>query len=305
MRRLLALMALCATAAAASSVTAGTRPPDDVLVPSCGNLGYGGRVAPREWSAGCTAGSANLQDLSWSGWGDDVATASGSIAYTDCDPSCATAPVYLYPAELRVERIRRCASALGARRYYTRASVVTIFPPDNPSGRPAGPSEPLSFTVACPRPSYAVGLGKRHARLGPFVDGGEFDADRIELLFGEPATTRRVSDSLCRKRWPRLGMTAEFVVFGFDDGGPCSAGSFFRAVLTARRWRMPNGVHPGGAARAARRSSRRCTHRRCGVAGYGFALHRSECAPGRYPGVIAQTSRGRVRRLIVYKRWCE
>lgn len=298
------LPVLCLLVVLAFATSASARA-DDVLLPDCGTLGYGGRVAPADWSAGCTAGTTTFEQLSWSGWGSPLAVATGTSVYDGCLPTCATAPIHLYPAEVRAEQIRRCASSLGTRRYYTRITMVTTFPPDNPDGKPAGPSEPYVFTVECPRPGYLVGLGTRHARLGPFVDDGPYDANGIELLFGEPASTRREQSSLCRKRWPRLGMTVDFVVFGSDDD-PCEAGYFARAVLTAHRWHTPDGVRPGGSARqAAHHSSRRCTRDRCGITGYGFALHRSECAPGRYPGVIAQTGQGRVTRLLVFMRWCE
>lgn len=301
--RLLPLLLLLASLAA---VPAAAAPADDVLAPDCGNLGYGGSVAPTGWSSGCVGASVNLRDLTWTGWGGAEATATGSIAYNDCEPSCADGFVALYPAALRLDRIRRCASSLGFRRFYTRATEVATFPPGNAHGLPAGPADPFAFTVACPRPGYLVGLGRRHARLGPFVDDGLYDAGRIESLFGRPASVGRASGYLCRKRWPRLGMTAEFVVVGTDEADPCDAGLFNRAVLTDRRWHTPDGVRPGGPARrAARHGERRCTRATCGVEGFGFALHRSECALGRYPAVIAETAHGRVRRLVVHKRWCE
>ncbi|MFL5816624.1 MAG: hypothetical protein ACJ76L_03385 [Conexibacter sp.] len=299
------LVPVLAAAMLIASFAAPAAQADEVLLPDCGNLAYGGSVMPVEWSSGCVGASFNVQDLVWSGWGAATTTAAGTRAYNDCDPSCADGDIRLYPVHLTADRIRRCASLLGARWYYTHVTLVTTFPAGNPDDFAPGPSEPTSFTIACSRPSWTVGLGKRHARLGPFVDGGEYDADRIELLFGRPSTTRASDGFRCTKRWPKLGMTAEFVVFG-TDADPCQAGMFSRATLTGSRWHTSEGVRVGGSARkAARRSRRTCTRDRCGVAGYGYALHRSECAGGTFPAVIAQTARGRVRRLIVFARWCE
>lgn len=163
------------------------------------------------------------------------------------------------------------------------------------------------MAAVAPAERLTVGLGLQHARLGAFVDEGLDDVTRIEEIFGAPARTVRENDMSCKKRWPRLGLTATFVAFGSSAGAPCRAGQFAEAILTTRRWRTPNGVGPGvSARRAARRSPRRCTGTTCGgLTGYGFAFHRSECSTGRFPGVVAVTAQGRVARMVVWKRWCE
>ncbi|MDO8185809.1 hypothetical protein Q5424_01020 [Conexibacter sp. JD483] len=165
-------------------------------------------------------------------------------------------------------------------------------------------SAPATASAAEP---LTVGLGLEHARLGVFVDDGAGDAARIETAFGAPTRTVRESEWNCTKRWRGLGLTADFVVFDDDAGNPCRTGLFNRAVVTTRRWRTPDGVGPGVSdRRAARSSPHRCTRQLCGgVTGYGFAFHRSDCSVGRFPAVIAQTSGGRVSRLIIWKRWCE
>jgi hypothetical protein len=99
-----------------------------VFLPNCGNSHYGGRVAPRNWDAGCT-GDRELLRTTWSRWGRRVAIGKGQTAVNDCDPSCAEGTVTRYPARARAFRIRTCRGRSGKRRrFYTRLRLTVRMP---------------------------------------------------------------------------------------------------------------------------------------------------------------------------------
>jgi len=276
------------------------------LLPDCGNVSYGGKVEPVQWSSGCLGGSVNLDQLRWKDWGAPAAVATGIVRYNTCEPDCAGGSVYDYPAELRTESIKQCASPLGPQRYYTRFTITVTFPEGNDAGQPAGTSPPFSFTASCPYPGYLVSTGSKAAGFGAFVESGEYDGSRLDLFFGPSSSKRPGRYSMCTKRWPKLGMTVKLVLYGVD-GDPCEQGGFFSATLDDGRWHTSSGVRPGGSvSRAARASVRRCTRATCNnKTGYVLALHRIDCAPGLFPGVIAETARGRVKRLVIQTYSCE
>jgi hypothetical protein len=269
-------------------------------LPDCGSAIYGGKVEPVEWSSGCLGGSVNLGELSWSGWGSPEAVATGVNHQNTCDPDCARGEIHDYPVELRVRRIKRCASRLGAVPYYTRFTIVTTYPEGNPDGQPPGPSEPFGFGSGCPTPGYAVPLHSKVARFGAFREIGEGDGNWIESLFGKPGALQRRGRTFCAKRWPRLGLRAEFAVFGTQARSPCYLGIFRRATLTSPRWHTSNGVRPGAPAAVARRAA-------VGRVRGGFVLstHRNDCAAAPAASVVAFVGGGRVRRLVVFSHSCE
>lgn len=295
-------LALCVGALLAGPTLAAA---EDPLLPDCGRVFYGGKVQPGEWSSACLGGSVNLGSLRWGGWGAPTEVATGVVHYNTCDPSCADGDIYDYPAQLQVTNIQRCASPIGPALYYTTFTTVITFPEDNAADRPAGPSAPFTFSSGCPNPGYVVSVNKRRAKFGAFEEGGEYDGSRLETLFGPPATQKRRGYT-CTKRWPSLGMRVELV--RYDDAEPCDSGGFLMATLTSSRWHTSSGVYPGGPASRARKAARRrrCTKQSCNRRrGYVLALHRSECAPGRYPGVIAETRGRKVRRIVVLTYSCE
>lgn len=297
----IAIAVAVAVAGPASSSAADRTP----LLPDCGNVFYGGKISPVAWSSGCLGGSVNLDRLSWQGWGAATAVATGVIRYNTCEPSCASGGIYDYPAELRVDGIARCASPLGPRPYYTRFVVTVDFPEDNVADRPPGRLAILTYEARCPTPGYLVATRGRAARFGAFAENGPYDGDSLERSFGPPS--RRDRDRYgCVKRWRKLGLRVQLALYG-GEGNACSEGIFISAVMTGRRWHTRSGVRPGSrASRAARSRTRRCTPRACrGMRGFVFGLHRSGCALGRYPNVIAETKAGRVKRLLVYSHSCE
>jgi hypothetical protein len=277
----------------------------DVLLPECSNVSYGGRAAPLEWSSGCLGGSVNLGSLLWRDWGRPSASANGVVHYNTCEPSCAAGSIYDYPVELSVGKIRRCASSLGPRRYYTQFTVVFDFPPENAAGRPPGRSEPFTFSASCPTPGYLVKLGGSAAAFGAFVESGEYDGDRLETYFGRPTKRKRGRYLSCEKHWRKLGLTVRLGAID-PEVNPCYSGRFIGAILKGRRWHTSSGVRVGVRARkAAEAAARGCTIRLCRTRGYVLSQHYSVCGAGRYPSVVAETRRGRVRRLLVLSHFCE
>jgi hypothetical protein len=277
----------------------------EVLLPNCSNVAFGGTPAPVEWSSGCLGGSVNLDRLSWTGWGEPVATATGVVHYNDCEPSCAQGSVFDYPVEFRVDEIERCASSLGPQLYYTRSTTVVDFPPENAAGRPAGPSEPITFSAFCPTPGYLVKTWSSAATLGAFVEEGEYDGARLENYFGPPSKRKRGSYLTCVKHWSSIGLTVKLGALD-PDADSCDAGRFLSAILKSRRWHTPSGVRLGEPARkAASASVGGCTIALCRTNGYILSRHRSQCALGRFPSVVADTGGGRVRRLLVFSHFCE
>ncbi len=153
-----------------------------------------------------------------------------------------------------------------------------------------------------------VPVGAGSSGFGQFTEGGGANGDAGELrdVLGAPDRAQRSQRFLCTMRWRATGVVARLAVFGSETGNPCRKGIFIEARLTGRRWHTKSGIRPGGRAAAARRESlRRCRRDTCGVKGFALELHRTDCAAARVPGVIAQTSRGRVRALIVRWRGCE
>lgn len=303
-RILLAAMACsCVGIAAPPPLTAGAG--DTVLLPDCGTVSAGGEAAPTQWSSGCLSGSINLDGLVWQDWGAPTATASGVIHLNTCDPYCLAGNVYDFPARLTVDKIGRCASPLGPRRYYLRFSTVVDFPVDNEFGRPPGPSEPTTYTSSCPDPGYLVKTRRGPVTFGAFTEEGEYAGSSLDRYFGPPSRRHRDGRYTCVKHWRSIGLTVTLGVFD-SSRNPCFAGIFFRAILHGSRWHTSSGVRPGSPARkAAATSIRRCTIRLCRTRGYVLSQHYSVCAAGRFPTVVAATKGGRVSRFVVYSVGCE
>lgn len=47
-------------------------------------------------------GSAYIQDIAWSGWGDATATGTGTLELDDCKPDCASGTYTGYPATVNL-----------------------------------------------------------------------------------------------------------------------------------------------------------------------------------------------------------
>jgi hypothetical protein len=117
---------------------------------------HGGDVVPSSWSLGCTGGSLNTHELSWSKWTANIAIATGEMALLDY----AAGTTYFFPAEVRAFRPRLCRntsydpevdtllSESAFMRYFTRVTITQYVPEDHPSGRPPG-AQPTTVKLGC------------------------------------------------------------------------------------------------------------------------------------------------------------
>jgi hypothetical protein len=108
-------------------------------VPNCGNTNFL-EFKQREWSNGCTAGSANVQGITWRLWNEHVATGSGTAGLRGgCHPDCSEKDAYYKAkAKLRLYRPQPCSDQGVTLQYFTRAHWKAYLRPGNPFDRPAG-----------------------------------------------------------------------------------------------------------------------------------------------------------------------
>ena len=136
-------------------------------------------------------------------------------------------------------------------------------------------------------------------RIGSFrvkTDGTLGGAIRA---FGAPTAVRATSDSSCTATWRRLGLTLFLYNLGGDD--PCSrqGGKFGRAVARGPVWRTSRGLRVGDpVARVRQRHPAARLHpgqRFFWPAGWWLVPRADRFGTGgTYPGLLAETSRGRV-----------
>lgn len=80
---------------------------------------------PEEFSFG----KSRVTGLNWSGWGNDEATASGTLEETDCSQGgCSQGPTVTSDAEVSLTSIRDC----GGQRQYTEGKLQTRTPDGDP-----------------------------------------------------------------------------------------------------------------------------------------------------------------------------
>lgn len=158
---------------------------------------------------------------------------------------------------------------------------------------------------------YLVGLWGR-AQIGQFEESWQGDDPaRLDAAFGPANSSDTTNDGYgCTKRWDGLGMKVDLWTFGSMTEDPCEAGLFGRAQLTSPLFHTSTGISPGDSARKARRKSvAKCNdhkpYRYCGSKGYILSTHRSECAGGRVPSVVARVRGTHVSSLIVFTTGCE
>jgi hypothetical protein len=164
-------------------------------------------------------------------------------------------------------------------------------------------SRPQQATAA--RAPHLVPTSRDETGFGPFSESPRNDAHALRAAFGRVTSAHRHGRYNCVLRWRRLGITATVGTYGLVQK-PCRNGYFFDALLTKRRWHTAKGVHPGSSEAAARRAALRPCGRYCGVKhGYVLGVHRSDCAAGLYPGVVAAVRRHRVTSLVVLTHGCE
>lgn len=138
------IAAIVLTCWLASSATAQT--PGATLPSQC----YDQRVAPVNVILACGDAGFIAQDLVWSTWGAEQASATGIASVKTCVPDCATGGRDEYPLALVAEELRDCNYG---KPQYTR--VVYSFPATSPfpPGSP-GAEDPMVL-FPCPRRPHA------------------------------------------------------------------------------------------------------------------------------------------------------
>jgi hypothetical protein len=160
-------------------------------------------------------------------------------------------------------------------------------------------------SVQAARGDFFVPTGRTVTGFGPFSEYPSSDVPALRRAFGAPDGADRRRGGECILRWRSRGITVSASTYG-QPIRPCRRGYFIRARLTNRRWHTSKGVHPGSTRAAARRAAlRKCTPSKCREHGYVLGVHRSDCAQGLFPGVIAEVRGKRVASLIVYTHGCE
>jgi len=160
------------------------------------------------------------------------------------------------------------------------------------------------FAPAASATNFLIPTGNASKGFGDFREG-QGDRDALRAALGTP-TSIDAGVNGCILRYASVGVTVMMGSYGL--GAPLCDSYFFWARLTDRRWHTAAGVHVGSSSAAARRAAH---GRRCGstcakgVSGYVLARHRSECAPGLWPRVVAETRGHRVRALVVFTSGCE
>ncbi|MBJ7458378.1 MAG: hypothetical protein JHD02_04240 [Thermoleophilaceae bacterium] len=166
-----------------------------------------------------------------------------------------------------------------------------------------------SLAPAASADDYLVGLWGA-AQFAGFVESWQGDDPaNLDANFGSSDSTQYTNDGYgCQKRWNELGMKVDLNTYGTDVDA-CEQGLFGRAQLTSSIWHTSNGIRPGSSAKKARKKSvARCSNKPlhyCGAKGYILSTHRSDCAAGRVPSVIARVRGSRVTSLIVFTTSCE
>jgi hypothetical protein len=144
-------------------------------------------------------------------------------------------------------------------------------------------------------------------RLGSFrvkTDGTLGGAIRA---FGTPSL-KRGSDVTCRAIWARHALTIDFYNLGGDD--PCTRrfGFFGRAIMRGDHWRTSKGLRlgdPVARMRSLYPQARFNTGRRgFRPSGWWLVTRRNRFGlSGTYPGLLAETSHGRVTAFrVTYQR---
>jgi hypothetical protein len=114
-------------------------------------------VRPGSLLLTCSDGTAGLQDLAWSHWGDNVAkgspgrptasataTGTGELALNDCNPNCAQGSDQYYPVQVTLSVVY--SSSQGGT-YFGQASLAWVG-----SSRPSAGTK---STYTLPDPSGA------------------------------------------------------------------------------------------------------------------------------------------------------
>ena len=114
----------------------GCTPPNGVAwINDCGPL----VSAPHSLVLACADANYELVHLSWHGWGNATASASGTARANDCTPNCAAGHFHSYPVTARASSLATCGRA----RYYARLTLTYA------AHRPAGIAKRDVHTLGC------------------------------------------------------------------------------------------------------------------------------------------------------------
>jgi hypothetical protein len=120
---------------------------------NCGNTSYL-EFKAKTWSNGCTAGSANLNEVSWQGWNQESATGTGiaglrgpCVISPKPGPACRGETAYYQArAKVRLSKPEVCSDGKARRRYFARARFIVYMRSGNPFGQPVG-WQPSTYTT--------------------------------------------------------------------------------------------------------------------------------------------------------------
>jgi hypothetical protein len=117
-----------------------TATPTITYAANCGGTSYLAYKADH-WSAGCMAGSLNVNSIAWPRWSIRSARGQGRVELRDpyCRPTCPEAKIFRYPGRIALSRPRTCRDDAGTtRRYFSRVTVRVRWPAGNPFDEPVG-----------------------------------------------------------------------------------------------------------------------------------------------------------------------
>lgn len=165
-------------------------------------------------------------------------------------------------------------------------------------------------TVPAPDPAYRVTLG---GTIGGVPQG---TVDAFIAKYGQPDSSGSEDTPNCRLTWDAIGLTMWTSTFGDEGADPCTTGQFLRADLLGPVWWMKGGGLTLGSPSSAiaERAKHRCRANECinfdvnytpFRNGFVLSTHRIECAPGRFPTVIARTAKKKLSGFVVNWTGCE
>jgi hypothetical protein len=163
----------------------------------------------------------------------------------------------------------------------------------------------IAAAPAVSRDAFLVPVSASSTGFGPYGERpGTGARQQLRGVFGVPSGVAREGKTGCLLRWPAIGVTVHLTTFG-QKIDACSAGYFFNARLSDKRWHTSAGIRPGATESAARRASKQVCGDACAFPGYVLGLHPSDCAASKVPSVIAEVHDGKVVALRVLTHTCE
>ncbi|MEO6990072.1 MAG: hypothetical protein ABI346_02115 [Candidatus Baltobacteraceae bacterium] len=133
------LASSAAPSAEAAATSAPSAPAAAMMLPDCA-----GKPAarPSEIIFACADANFGVRKLSWTGWGEPFAAATGQAYLNDCMPNCAAGHMHTYPMIVVAKGSQKCPN--GERAYET---VTYAFVGRSPM--PATDDSPPNYTYLC------------------------------------------------------------------------------------------------------------------------------------------------------------